>query len=58
MLFGGVHMEKAGRRKFTDEFKDETVKLVTDQGYVAEFKPSPSQHGSVASRTQAVAARE
>ena len=33
MLFGGVHMEKAVRRKFTDEFKEGAVKLVTDQGY-------------------------
>ena len=33
MLFGGVHMEKAIRRKFTDEFKEGAVKLVTDQGY-------------------------
>ena len=33
MLFGGVHMEKAVRRKYTDEFKEGAVKLVTDQGY-------------------------
>ena len=26
-------MEQAVRRKFTDEFKEEAVKLVTDQGY-------------------------
>ena len=26
-------MEKAVRRKFTDEFKEGVVKLVTDQGY-------------------------
>ena len=26
-------MEKTVRRKFTDEFKDVAVKLVTDQGY-------------------------
>ena len=26
-------MEKAVRRKFTDEFKEGAVKLVTDQGY-------------------------
>ena len=26
-------MEKVVRRKFTDEFKEEAVKLVTDQGY-------------------------
>ena len=33
MLIGGVHMEKTIRRKFTDEFKEGAVKLVTDQGY-------------------------
>jgi transposase-like protein len=33
MLSGGVHMEKAVRRKYTDEFKEGAVKLVTDQGY-------------------------
>ncbi len=33
MLFGSVHMGKAVRRKFTDEFKEGGVKLVTDQGY-------------------------
>ena len=33
MLFGGVRMEKSLRRKFSDEFKEEAVKLVTDQGY-------------------------
>ena len=26
-------MEKAVRRKYTDEFKEGAVKLVTDQGY-------------------------
>ena len=26
-------MEKSTRRKFSDEFKEEAVKLVTDQGY-------------------------
>ena len=26
-------MEKAVRRKFTDEFKDGAIKLVTEQGY-------------------------
>lgn len=26
-------MRKKSRRKFTDEFKDEAVKLVTEQGY-------------------------
>jgi len=33
MLGGGVHMEKGIRRKYTDEFKEGAVKLVTDQGY-------------------------
>lgn len=33
MLLEGVHMEKAGRRKYTDEFKEGAVKLITDQGY-------------------------
>ena len=33
MLFGGVHIEKTVRRKFTDEFKEGAVKLVMDQGY-------------------------
>jgi len=27
VLFGGVHMEKSTRRKFSDEFKEEAVKL-------------------------------
>ena len=33
LLKGGVHMKKTTRRKYTDEFKDEAVKLVTEQGY-------------------------
>ncbi len=33
MLRAGVHMTKKTRRKYSDEFKDEAVKLVTDQGY-------------------------
>ena len=33
MLFGGVHMGKVVRKKYTNEFKEEAVKLVTDQGY-------------------------
>lgn len=33
MLKGGVHMAKKTRRKYSDEFKDEAVKLVTGQGY-------------------------
>lgn len=33
LLKGGVHMKKTTRRKYTDEFKDEAVKLVADQGY-------------------------
>lgn len=33
LLSGGVHMKKTTRRKYTDEFKDEAVKLVTGQGY-------------------------
>ena len=33
MLSGGVHMEKAVRRKYTDEFKKGAVKLVTDLGH-------------------------
>ena len=35
MLKGGGHMKKKTRRNYTDEFKDETVKLVTDQSYKA-----------------------
>lgn len=31
LLKGGVHMSKETRRKYTDEFKDEAVKLVTEQ---------------------------
>lgn len=33
LLKGGVHISKKTRRKYTDEFKDEAVKLVTEQGY-------------------------
>jgi transposase len=33
MLCGGVQMKKKARRKYSDEFKAEAVKLVTDQGY-------------------------
>ena len=33
MLCGGVQMKKKTRRKYSDEFKAEAVKLVTDQGY-------------------------
>jgi len=33
LLKGGVHMKKMTRRKYTDEFKEEAVKLVTEQGY-------------------------
>ncbi len=33
MLNGGVQMTKKTRRKYSDEFKDEAVKLVTDLGY-------------------------
>ncbi len=32
-LKGGVQMKKTVRRKYTDEFRDEAVKLVTTQGY-------------------------
>ena len=30
MLRGGVHMKKKTRKKYTDEFKNEAVRLVTD----------------------------
>jgi len=33
LLFGGVHMKKSKRRNYTDEFKEESVKLVTEQHY-------------------------
>jgi transposase len=33
MLRGGVHMQKKTRKKYTDEFKGEAVRLVTEQGY-------------------------
>ena len=33
LLRGGVHMKKTVRRKFTDEFKEGAVKLVTEQRY-------------------------
>ena len=33
LLFGGVHMKKSKRRNYTDEFKEEAVKLVTEQHY-------------------------
>jgi len=33
LLFGGVHMKKYNRRNYTDEFKEEAVKLVTEQHY-------------------------
>ena len=33
MLSGGVQMNKKARRKYSDEFKAQAVKLVTDQGY-------------------------
>ncbi len=35
MLKGSVHMTKKTRRKFSDDFKDEAVKIVTDQGHKA-----------------------
>ena len=33
LLKGGVHMKKTTCRKYTDEFKDEAVKLITEQGH-------------------------
>jgi len=33
LLFGGVHMKKSRRRNYTNEFKEEAVKLVTEQHY-------------------------
>ena len=33
LLFGGVHMKKSKRRSYTDEFKEEAAKLVTEQHY-------------------------
>ena len=33
MLCGGVQMKKKARRKYSDEFKVQAVRLVTDQGY-------------------------
>jgi transposase len=33
LLFGGVHVKKIKRRNYTDEFKEEAVKLVTEQHY-------------------------
>ena len=44
-------MNKRIRRKFTDEFKDSAVKLVTDQGYsVAEAARNPGVHANLPSR--------
>ena len=63
-------MEKAARRKFTDEFKEGAVKLVTDQGYkISEAARNLGIHTTQlrrwakgklpdSSQTQAVAARE
>ncbi len=34
LLKGGVHIKKTTRRKYTDEFKDEAVKLVTQQACI------------------------
>ena len=49
MLSGGVHMEKAVRRKYTDEFKEGAVKLVTDLGYrIAEAARNREQHMAAA----------
>ena len=49
MLFGGVHMEKAVRRKYTDEFKEGAVKLVTDLGYkIPEAARNREQHMAAA----------
>jgi len=31
LLFGGAHMKKSKRNKYTDEFKEDAVKLVTDK---------------------------
>ncbi len=33
LLFGGVHMKKSKRKNYTDEFKEEAVRLVTEQHY-------------------------
>ena len=49
MLSGGVHMEKAVRRKYTDEFKKGAVKLVTDLGYrIPEAARNREQHMAAA----------
>ena len=40
-------MEKTVRRKYTDEFKEETIKLVTSQGYRAsEAARNPGIHAT------------
>ena len=33
LLFRGVHMKRSKRRNYTDEFREEAVKLVTEQHY-------------------------
>ena len=44
-------MKKTTRRKYTDEFKDEAVKLVTEQGYkITEAARNLDIHDSVLRR--------
>lgn len=51
LLKGGVHMKKMTRRKYTDEFKDEAVRLVTEQGYkITEAARNLDIHDSVLRR--------
>jgi transposase len=51
LLFGGVHMKKNKRRNHTDEFKEEAVKLVTEQHYkVTEASGNLGVHHSLLRR--------
>ncbi len=51
LLKGGVDMKKTTLRKYTDEFKDEAVKLVTEQRYkITEAARNLDIHDSVLRR--------
>jgi transposase-like protein len=51
LLKGGVHMSKNTRKKYTDEFKDEAVKLVTEQRYkITEAARNLGIHDSILRR--------
>lgn len=51
LLLRGVHMKKSKRRNYTDEFKEEAVKLVTEQHYkVTEAARNLGVHHSLLRR--------